>query len=244
MDRLLSEKELLKHFDPREDWVVVQTIKAIQSADIIDDIKTEISMYENHDESADEMVQGIKSILSLIPNKRVTITSAEPQDTDGDDYKYIKEISKPTGIEFDEEQEQIDFVPSYKSIPCKIKVQAGVSDTNIGKEDIDIEIRNLVRYLNMVDGIETIESCFGHNEAPCFIWFKANSINAINNLIFNIFNNDRLWKIEINNQDFHSDYKDLRFVLSSGEIKDFPTVNLMVDNLTYRLEKWLTERKR
>jgi hypothetical protein len=51
-----------------------------------------------------------------------------------------------------------------------------------------------------------------------------------------------LWKIEIDNQDFHSDYKDLRFVLSSGEIKDFPTVNLMVDNLTYRLEKWLTRK--
>ena len=41
----------------------------ILTTDMIDDIKTEISMYENHDESADEMVQGIKSILSLIPNK-------------------------------------------------------------------------------------------------------------------------------------------------------------------------------
>ena len=32
MDRLISEKELLKYFDPRKDWVVVQTIKAIPSA--------------------------------------------------------------------------------------------------------------------------------------------------------------------------------------------------------------------
>ena len=47
----------------------VPAYKTIPTADIIDDIKTEISMYENHDESADEMVQGIKSILSLIPNK-------------------------------------------------------------------------------------------------------------------------------------------------------------------------------
>jgi len=44
---------------------------------------------------------------------------------DGDDYKYIKEISKPTGIEFDEEQEQIDFVQPHKTIPCKIKVADG-----------------------------------------------------------------------------------------------------------------------
>ena len=47
----------------------VPAYKAIPTIDIIDDIKTEISMYENHDESADEMVQGIKSILLLIPNK-------------------------------------------------------------------------------------------------------------------------------------------------------------------------------
>ena len=43
---------------------------AIPTTDIIDDINTEISMYENHDESADEMVMGIKSILSFrVPNK-------------------------------------------------------------------------------------------------------------------------------------------------------------------------------
>ena len=190
-----------------------------------------------------EEIERLENIVNDIKAIEKAIELVKVIPTDGDGYKHIKEINKPTGIEFDEKQEQIDFVPSYKSIPCKIKVQTGVSDTNVEKEDIDIEIRNLVRYLNMVDGIETIESCFGHNEAPCFIWFKANSINAINNLIFNIFNNDCLWKIEINNQDFHSDYKDLRFVLSSGEIKDFPTVNLMVDNLTYRLEKWLAGKK-
>ena len=33
MDRLISEQELLKHFDTREDWAVVQTIKAIPSAE-------------------------------------------------------------------------------------------------------------------------------------------------------------------------------------------------------------------
>ena len=37
MDRLISEQELLKHFDPREDWVVVQTIKAIPSAEPCED---------------------------------------------------------------------------------------------------------------------------------------------------------------------------------------------------------------
>lgn len=38
MDRLISEQELLKHFNPREDWVVVQTIKTIPSAEPSGDV--------------------------------------------------------------------------------------------------------------------------------------------------------------------------------------------------------------
>lgn len=110
--------------------------------------------------------------------------------------------------------------------------------TDINYKDIDIEIRDLVKYLNKFDGIETYESCFGHNEVPCMIWFRADSIKAINDMIFSVFDYDVLWHIEINTADFPKDCKNLRFVLTSGNVKDFPTVNLMVENLTNRLEKY------
>ena len=39
--------------------------------------------------------------------------------------KYIKSISKPTGIVFDEEQEQLDFVQPHKRIPVTLTVESG-----------------------------------------------------------------------------------------------------------------------
>lgn len=38
---------------------------AIPSADMFSDLKAEISMYENSEQSIDEMIQGIKSIISI-----------------------------------------------------------------------------------------------------------------------------------------------------------------------------------
>lgn len=76
MDRLISEKAVIDQLHQSinlleaEDRIRELSSVAISNTDMIDDIKTEISMYENHDESVDEMVQGIKSILSLcVPNK-------------------------------------------------------------------------------------------------------------------------------------------------------------------------------
>ncbi len=37
--------------------------------------------------------------------------------------KYIKSISKATGVAFDEEQEQLDFVQPHKRIPVTLTVQ-------------------------------------------------------------------------------------------------------------------------
>lgn len=39
--------------------------KAIPLADMFSDLKTEISIYENSEQSVDEMIQGIKSIISI-----------------------------------------------------------------------------------------------------------------------------------------------------------------------------------
>ena len=110
------------------------------------------------------------------------------------------------------------------------------SIVEIPYEDIDLEIRNLVSYINDIDGIETIESCCGHNEKPCFIWCKAESIEALNSFLFNYFDGECLWKITLDVADVHASSKEIRFIISSGEYKDYPVVNLMIDNLTYRFK--------
>jgi hypothetical protein len=56
---------------------------------------------------------------------------ATPEEQEAID-KYIKSISKPTGIDFDEEQEELDFVQPHKSIPCTIKMADGeITDDDI-----------------------------------------------------------------------------------------------------------------
>lgn len=60
--------------------------------------------------------------------KSFKMRDATPEEREAVD-KYIKSISKPTGVNVfdfyeDEEQEQIDFVQPKKKIPCTIKVQA------------------------------------------------------------------------------------------------------------------------
>ena len=63
MDRLISEKELLKHFDSREDWVVVQTIKAIPSADL--DLKQ--SFKDGYDTALNDVEDRIEALLNNNP---------------------------------------------------------------------------------------------------------------------------------------------------------------------------------
>ena len=109
--------------------------------------------------------------------------------------------------------------------------------TEISYDDIDIEIRNLCRCINAIDGIETIESCFGHNKYPCLIWLKAESIEALTYLLFNFFDCEHLWHIELDTAEVNRGWNDIHLLLHSGDIKDFPTVNLMVDNLTYRFKE-------
>ena len=103
-------------------------------------------------------------------------------------------------------------------------------------DDIDYEIRELCRLLNSIDGVETTSSCCGHNERPCYIWFQVESIEALTYLCFNFFDNESLWHLEIRTADIHKDWEDIHLVLHSGTIKDYPTVNLMIDNLTYRFK--------
>lgn len=60
--------------------------------------------------------------------KIIKMRDATPEEQEAID-KYIKSISKPTGVNVfdfyeDEKQEQIDFVQLKKKIPCTIKVQA------------------------------------------------------------------------------------------------------------------------
>ena len=107
---------------------------------------------------------------------------------------------------------------------------------------IDPEIYDLLTYINRVEGIRTTDSCFGHNERPCMILCEADSIATIHKFMRDYFYNDRLWTIRLYITDTlidNNDWDKVVFALQSDvRYTDFTTVNLMVDNLTYRFWKY------
>lgn len=51
--------------------------------------------------------------------------------------------------------------------------------TEIPYDELDKEIVPLVRLLNSISGIETTESCCGHDKTPCRVWCKVESFEAL-----------------------------------------------------------------
>ena len=114
------------------------------------------------------------------------------------------------------------------------------SNTIIDYSDMDYEIRDLVKMINKVDGIETLESCSGHEHYKCEIYCQARSIADLNKFIRKYFYRDPLWHIEIFITDKQIDerrWDDIYFLLYSDmRYPYYPAKSLMIDNLTYRFE--------
>lgn len=112
----------------------------------------------------------------------------------------------------------------------------------INIDRIDPEIYDLLTYINRVEGIHTTDSCFGHNEYPCMIWCEADSIATVHKFMRDYFYNDELWTIRFYITDVlidDNDWDKVVFVIQSdARYIDFPSVNLMVNNLTYRFWKY------
>jgi len=49
---------------------------------------------------------------------------------------------------------------------------------------IDVECIKLCDAMNELSGIKTIESCCGHNKQPYRIWFVADSLSVLPNLLY------------------------------------------------------------
>lgn len=68
---------------------------------------------------------------------------------------------------------------------------------------LDKECEKLVKVLNEMDGIATIESCCGHLTAPYKIWFVSNSFSAVGILYRSVDRrySDGKWRIEVDCSD-------------------------------------------
>lgn len=113
------------------------------------------------------------------------------------------------------------------------------STTIIPYDDIDYELRNLIKLMNNIDGIETVECCCRHGEAPCYIWFKADSIEDVTCFQYKYLYGSRLWRISIEMTDTDIDenkWNDPRYLLETT-CKDYFYTGVCIDNLTYKMKE-------
>ena len=105
-------------------------------------------------------------------------------------------------------------------------------------EDIDSELQNLIRLINMVEGIETVESCCGHGKRPCQIWFKADNTEYLTKFWYKYLYCNPNWHIVLNMTDADIDDKEWNTptYLLETTFSDFFYTGLAIDNLAYRIE--------
>lgn len=111
--------------------------------------------------------------------------------------------------------------------------------------DLDEEISELISLINDVEGIETTNSCFGHNEMPIQIWGVADNIEALHEFMYKYFYCNQLWHFELCLSDVMIDNKEwgkIEFLLKSDDrYISFPATQLMAQDLTksFKLKQML-----
>jgi hypothetical protein len=91
---------------------------------------------------------------------------------------------------------------------------------NIPYNEIDIEMRPLIKAMNSFKGLTTTECCFGHGKYPPRVWLKFDSITSLNFFLwagcfryFNINTNQSVWHLRLHNADTDRDGKCINLML-------------------------------
>lgn len=107
-----------------------------------------------------------------------------------------------------------------------------------GYEQIDEEIRPLIKLMNKIKGIYTVESCVGNNTSPCRIWFYVDKFETLHKFCFYCLNcTSRSWKVCYDTGDIHRSNHKL-FYLESCK-KDIDTIKVLIYNLCQSIEREL-----
>ena len=110
-------------------------------------------------------------------------------------------------------------------------------------EYMDPEVVDLCNAMNALPGIETFESCCGHNDDQFRIWFKVK--NSKQGLFFitrcansRYWEYGHIWKIELIVGDMNYEQLPVHYYLHSGEVKGkeaYKQAKSLVDNMNHHL---------
>ena len=95
--------------------IALEALEAVGNTD-----RLENPTSSNKDSNKDKLTEWLEQCRDVTPEERDSVD------------KYVESISKETGFDFDEVQEELDFVQPHKSIPVKLKVADGDKKVSIG----------------------------------------------------------------------------------------------------------------
>ena len=111
--------------------------------------------------------------------------------------------------------------------------------------EIDYEIRDIVRIMNSIDGIETVESCSGHDKGPCHIFFVADSIEDVTKFMYSHLYCNTAWRVSLVLTDTMIDTRtwDKPIFLLESTILDYSFNYMVIDNLLLSWRLLLDSKK-
>lgn len=108
-----------------------------------------------------------------------------------------------------------------------------INTQNIPYDEIDIELRDLIRILNTLDGIKTLSCCCGHGKTFCSIHMAVKDLSTIRDFCFNYLNPFYGWRFEIENN-INKDQDYLTLYLKSKSI-NYNDVCKEINELTNKI---------
>ena len=101
-----------------------ELIRKEEKAKAIDALKISAPVMTVTQEEFNDYIQTLNKIMDWL--EQTPMRDATPEERKSVD-NYIKSISKPTGVKFDEGQEQLDFVQPHNKIPVTLTVGDAIS---------------------------------------------------------------------------------------------------------------------
>ena len=111
--------------------------------------------------------------------------------------------------------------------------------------EIDYEMRELIKHINRIDGIETIGCCCGHGVDRAWINLVADSIEDVNKFMYKYFYCNDGWEVSLRITDADIDNQHwgrLNFILHTTEVIEPSAVLLAISDITKKFKlKWQEE---
>ena len=119
-----------------------------------------------------------------------------------------------------------------------VRKKRDVKKNAIPYDDIDVEMRELIRCINRVDGIETTGCCCGHGKSRAWILLEVESTEKLNKFMYQYFYCNHGWEVSlyITDEDIdNNNWNNLHFDLHTTDLIKHKDTLKYIEKTTKRM---------